>query len=102
MVGFVIQVTDAAIAGDVRLKKQRNVEKTLRCSVVPLDRRKSFSSKTTCTYVLALIIATAAVKQRLAHSIREGNPTTWNHISNVSDTVAVLTDHQSCCRLSTL
>ena len=32
VVGFMIQVTDAAVAGDVRLKKQHVDKKTLRCN----------------------------------------------------------------------
>ena len=59
-----IQVTEAAIARDVRLKKQQNVDKkTRRCSVVALDHIKRFCpTPHVHTYVLVLIIAKAVKK----------------------------------------
>ena len=68
VVGFTTNVTDATIARDVPLKKQRNVDK--KHSVVALDHRKNVHSKLERTFILALIIATA-VKNNLGHSTRK-------------------------------
>ena len=107
MVGFFIQLTDAAIARDVRLEKQRNVDKkNFRCSVVALDhRRKKIMKKLlrVHTRYVALINATA-VKNNLATVYKKEKIQRPGTIFfNFSGTaVAVLTGHQNCCRVATL
>ena len=54
-----IHVTDAALAGDVCLKKQRNVGgKALRCSGVELNHSKNVFFSSNCTYIYTYCIGT--------------------------------------------